>query len=203
MILAGAAEAARPGQNRAADCPQKGTEESSDDIVSHGLCRHDGRPGAGLRQPAGARRTSVRARNSTRRARASTHAGWSPYDLYQHGIVQARRVRPARRSGCGPAGLVEVEGCDDERGVCTFNYRLGSRCMRLTTQGDKLPEMRVTRTSPTTAPRRADAASASPGAAARARPDSKIRAICSAPICALQAGAPHLGPAAAGSGRTG
>lgn len=70
-------------------------------------------------------------------------AGWSPYDLYQHGIVQARPEFTGQAKRLRSVGLVEVEGCDDERGVCTFNYRLGSRCMRLTTQGTKLPEMRV------------------------------------------------------------
>lgn len=72
------------------------------------------------------------------------NAGWSPYDLYQKGIVQGRPEFEGHAKRLRAGGLVEVEGCDDARGVCTFNYRQGSRCMRLTTQGDKLPEMRVT-----------------------------------------------------------
>lgn len=70
-------------------------------------------------------------------------AGWSPYDLYQHGIVQRRPEFEGHARRLRAAGLIEVEGCDDARGVCTFNYRQGSRCMRLTTQGTALPEMRV------------------------------------------------------------
>jgi hypothetical protein len=70
--------------------------------------------------------------------------GWVPHDVYMKGLVRVDPGFTGVDQRLRSLGLVEVEGCAKDTGQCVFNYRRGSQCMRLTTQGDKLAEMRVT-----------------------------------------------------------
>jgi hypothetical protein len=82
------------------------------------------------------------------------NADYSAYDVYMRGFIRQDPGFVGLPKQLRAAGLVEVEDCESDRPVCTFNYYRGSSCKRLTTQGDKFAEMRVTSVSNTCPPSR-------------------------------------------------
>jgi len=65
--------------------------------------------------------------------------GWRPVDTHARGAYDAIGVE----NNLLAAHIVEVESCAIDRPLCIFNYKRDKRCLRLVTQGEDVPEMRV------------------------------------------------------------
>jgi hypothetical protein len=72
---------------------------------------------------------------------------WEPYNLYARGLARGEPEFTGVAKRLWTLGVVEVESCKADGASCVFNYRRGSQCTRLTTQGEALSEMKVTSVS--------------------------------------------------------
>lgn len=65
--------------------------------------------------------------------------GWRPIDLHEHDGYEFIGVERLLRD----QGISEVESCAIDRGLCIFNYRKGTKCIRLLTTGEEVDRMQV------------------------------------------------------------
>lgn len=65
--------------------------------------------------------------------------GWTPVNVHASDNYEYIGTETALIG----AHIDEVESCAMDRPMCIFNYRRGRRCLRLVTQGEELPDMRV------------------------------------------------------------
>jgi len=65
--------------------------------------------------------------------------GWKPINVH----AGESYVYIGTESVLIAAHVDEAESCAVDRPLCIFNYRRGTRCLRLMTQGETLPNMRV------------------------------------------------------------
>lgn len=66
-------------------------------------------------------------------------AGWQPNDVHINDGYEFVGVEKKLRDSKIP----EIESCAVDKAICIFNYKSGSKCIRLITQGEEISEMRV------------------------------------------------------------